>query len=254
MKKSIIFTAIFLMLLTTGVWAKTEPTPTSENLNQEQINALTNRIASRVAQLKLVERRGIIGKVTDVTNTNITIADPKGDTRFVDVDEFTKFSSASSTKPSFGISDITKGETIGILGLYNKESRRILARFVEVIRLPEIIHGYVSSIDLKNFSLTVTSETSTQDVDVETTTTTSSYNDSSKLARSGFSKLTEGENVVVIGLYDIKNKDRIIATKIIAFPNIPKNPKIKTSIKPSPSTTITTPTPTAPISRKTSSY
>lgn len=241
------------MFLTTGAWAKTEPTPTSESLNQEQINALTNRIASRVAQLKLVERRGIIGKVTEVSSTNITITDAKGDTRFVDVDEFTKFSSPSS-KPSFGISDITKGSTIGILGLYNKESRRILARFIDVVHLPEIIHGYISSVDLKNFVLTVASENATaQDTDVETTTIILSYEDTQRLARSGFSKLTEGENVVVIGFYDIKNNQRLIASKIIAFPNIPRNPKIKTPVKSSPSPTVTLPTPTT-NSKKTSSY
>src|SRR3990167_5837024 len=107
-------------------------TPTPENKNQEIKDQLISNIASRVAQLNLVEKRGIIGKVTEATNTQITLSDIKGDTRFVDVDELTKFSSPNA-KGTFGISDITKDATVGILGLYNKESRRILARFVNVI-------------------------------------------------------------------------------------------------------------------------
>src|SRR3989344_7962603 len=112
-------------------------TPIQSGLTQQQINALTNKIASRVAQLKLVEKRGVIGKVTDVSNTQITLSDMSGNTRFVDVDEFTKFKSDSK---SFGISDIEKGQKIGALGLYNKQSRRILARFVEVLQIPDFIH------------------------------------------------------------------------------------------------------------------
>ena len=77
---------------------------------------------------KLVEKRGIIGTVTDSSDTQITVTDIAGNIRFVDVDELTKFYSSDSK--TFGISDIKNGMTIGVLGLYNKQSRRILAREV----------------------------------------------------------------------------------------------------------------------------
>jgi hypothetical protein len=56
----------------------------------EQINELKEKIASRVSELKLVEKRGIIGTISDVSSTKITLNDSDGKTRFVDVDEITK--------------------------------------------------------------------------------------------------------------------------------------------------------------------
>ena len=247
MKKNILFILILTIILTLSVffstaWASaptpTESlTPTQSGLTQQQINALTNKIASRVAQLKLVDKRGVIGKVTDVSSTQITLSDMGGSTRFVDVDEFTKFNSDSK---SFGISDIEKGQKIGVLGLYNKQSRRILARFVEVLQAPDFIHGIVSSLDEKNFSLEISTEKDKQiNIEVENTTKTFSF-DSTKaeLIKSGFSKITEEETIIIIGFPSKTASDTINASKIILFPNISKNPKIK--IK----TPTFTPTPT----------
>jgi len=202
----------------------TDTLPTTDALNQ-QINSLKNRIASRVAQLKLVEKRGIIGQVTDVSDTQITVSDLKDHKRFIDVDELTRFSSPG-VKGTFGISDISKGTKIGILGLYNKESRRILARFVNVLSLPKIIHGEVSLVDRQNYTIKVSTEDNKEvALDVETTTKTLSYSKDGGLARSGFSKIKEDQRVIVIAETDSINKDKIVASKIILLPDIPKSPK-----------------------------
>ncbi|MBI2031832.1 MAG: hypothetical protein HYT08_04440 [Candidatus Levybacteria bacterium] len=211
-----------LFLLTSVSFAVTNtPTPKEEKEGiEKQINDLTEKIASRVAQLKLVEKRGLIGKVTDVSSTQITISDIHNNTRFVDVDELTKFSSPN-TKSSFGISDIEKDSTIGILGLYNKESRRIMARFVTVLNHPRYIHGTISSIDEDNFQVAIkTKENDELNIDVGTTTITSSVTSSLKLTKSGFSKLNVGDYIIVVGFEDKKDKNLIIASKIIAFPDL----------------------------------
>ncbi len=254
MKKNLLF--IITIIFTFSVFfiraSAMTPTPT-ESLTQQQINALTNKIASRVAQLKLVEKRGIIGKVTDVSNTQITLSDISGNTRFVDVDEFTKFNSVSN---SFGISDIVKGQEIGVLGLYNKESRRILARFVKVLQIPDFIHGTVSSIDENNFSFGVSMEKDKQiNIEVENTTKTLSF-DSGKslLVKSGFSKIKVEESIIIIGFPSKTASNVIIGSKIILLPDISKNPKIKILPKFSPTET-PTPSPTATIfPKKSTSY
>lgn len=201
-------------------------TPTPEDKIQELRDQLITNIASRVAQLKLVEKRGIIGKVTDVTNTQIIINDVHNNTRFVDVDELTKFSSPNA-KGTYGISDIAKDTTIGVLGLYNKDSRRILARFVNEITIPSIIHGGVAAIDSENFSISVTTEESKQiTVDIENLTRTYSYTQEDGYIRSGFSKIKENYNIIVGGAPDIKDPLRMTATRIIIFPEIPASPKV----------------------------
>ena len=262
MKKNIllIFTIIFTLSAFLSTAFAKAPTPTesltpteAESLTQQQINALTNKIASRVAQLKLVEKRGTIGKVTDVSNTQITLNDIGGNTRFVDVDEFTKFKSYSK---SFGISDIEKGQKIGVLGLYNKESRRILARFVEVLQIPDFTHGTVSSIDEDNFSLEISTEKGKQiNIEVENTTKTLSFDsEKSELIKSGFSKIKVGESIITIGFPSKTDANIINAVKIILLPDIPKNPKIKILPKPSPTRSPTPSlTPTSSSRKSTSS-
>ncbi len=224
MKKILIFVfllyAVRLPLYAGSAHAITEA-PT-----ESQINKLKDRIASRVAELKLVERRGIIGTVTDVSNTQLTLVDTQNNTRFVDVDELTKFASPSA-KEAFGISDIIKGDKIGVLGLYNKQTRRLLARFIDILVLPKVIHGAVASVDSENFMLQVKNAgKETLVIDVQTTTKISSYTKTGGVVKSGFSKIKEGERIMVVGFPDQKDTTKIIPNRIIFFPNLPKNPKI----------------------------
>lgn len=206
------------------------PTPTGSEPNKsdainQQINDLKNRIASRVAQLKLVEKRGIIGRVTDVSDTQITISDLKSNIRYIDVDELTRFSSPE-TQGAFGISDVTKGTNIGVIGLYNKESRRLLARFVNVINLPKIIHGIVVNVDSENYTIKVSMGGDKEiTFDVETTTKTLSFAKDAGLTKSGFSKIKENQRVIIVSK-TLKSEDKNTPSlKIILLPDIPKNPK-----------------------------
>lgn len=213
--------------------ATTTPTP-SETSDSELRDQLITNIASRVAQLKLVEKRGIIGKVTAVTNTQITITDSQNNTRFVDVDELTKFSNPS-VKGSFGISDINNDDEIGVLGLYNKESRRILARFVNVTSIPMIIHGGIASIDKDNYSLyVITDEGEQKTVEVENLTRTFSYTQKTGLIKSGFSKIKENSSIIVLGTLDKTDKGSLSASRIIFFPDIPSSPKVNTALEKKP--------------------
>ncbi|MDO8657752.1 MAG: hypothetical protein Q7K55_03360 [Candidatus Levybacteria bacterium] len=219
------------------------PTPTiktTEPPNANIINELKDRIASRVAQLNLVERRGAIGSVTEVSDTQITVNDPQDNTRFIDVDELTKFSSPSA-KEAFGISDISKGSKIGVLGLFNKQSKRLLARFVDILILPKSVHGFISGIDRENFTINITSEKGEETLaDIETTTKVKSYTKEDGLIKSGFSKIQENMRVILIGFTDTKDKNRVVASRIILFPEIPVNQKIPLS-KPATDTNEITP-------------
>lgn len=223
----LLLTAFYILHVTYVYAVKSSPTPTkSEAKETEVISDLKERIASRVAQLKLVEKRGVIGTVSDISDTQISITDSHRTTKFIDVDELTKFSSPS-VKGSFGISDITKGSSLGVLGLYNKQSKRILARYVDVIFMPTFNRGTIISIDSKNYTFEIMLDTGERKmVDVENITKTLSYSKASGLARAGFSKIKEQEHIFVVGFLDKKDKNRIVASRIILFPEIPKNPKI----------------------------
>ncbi|CAN5123438.1 hypothetical protein BH11PAT1_BH11PAT1_1170 [soil metagenome] len=229
MKKTIIISLIALLFVQTTslslavTVASSAATPTTKAASSgllNQINSLKDKIASKVAQLKLVEKRGIIGTVTETSATQITLNDLQDQTRFVDVDEITKFTSEDS-KADFGISDLTKGKQISILGLYNKESRRILARFVDVVAFPEHIVGTITRVDKVNYTITIASTDKKEIVvDIESTTKINSYSiDNTDPVRAGFSKMSQGEKVMVIGKADTKEKNRVSATRILLFPD-----------------------------------
>lgn len=239
MKKTIfIFFVIYSLSLIISLNSyAASPIPTASPSTEEQINELKDRIASRVAQLNLVEKRGIIGVVTDATDTQITLTDVKGDIRFIDVDELTKFDGTTNSG-SFGISDVKKGSTLGVLGLYNKQSRRILARTVEELVIPKIIHGNVATIDSDNFILNIVTDKNEQlQVEFETTTKSFSYDKTGQqLIKSGFSKIKIGESIFVVGFPDKTVKDKINADRIIALPDIIKSPSVQISPTIVPST------------------
>lgn len=237
MKKSLFIGISFItfLFLVVPVYAVTstpsatiKPTKASDTQSSvaDQINQLKDRIASRVAQLKLVERRGVIGIVTQVSDTQLTMTDLQNNTRIIDVDELTKFASPSA-KGSFGISDITKGEEIGVLGLYNKQSRKILARFIDVLVTPVIVNGAVVALDENEYVITIVTEAKKQyTVDVETTTKTNTYTQEAGLTKAGFSKIKIGERIRVSGYPSTKDNTNISATRILLFPELPINPQI----------------------------
>lgn len=217
--KKYIFIAL-MTLFTAGFFAKplaakAQTPTTSDSLLQK----VANEIASKTAQLNLVEKKGIIGTVTDSSGTQITLSDLNGNIRFVDVDELTKFSSPSSK--SYGISDVTKGTLLGILGLYNKQSRRILARDISVQSpFPNVIYGAIADIDKINFEITIVKENGQKEViEIQDITRTSSFS-AGTISKSGFSKTQIGETIVAIGFPDKQDSHKILGTRVILLPDI----------------------------------
>lgn len=204
----------------------TTSAPTDEPENMGVLKDLKDQIASRVAQLKLVQKKGIIGTVDEISGTQITLTDINKQQHFVDVDELTKFSSPTQ-KTGFGISDLTKGTKIDVLGLYNKQTKHTLARFVNVVTVPLFVQGEIASIDATAFAISVISSDGTlTPVDIENVTKTSLYSKEDGLQKAGFSKIEPFKQVVVIGFPDKNNPKRIIASRVIVFPEAAKNPRI----------------------------
>lgn len=225
MKRQLLIATLIASLAMTGQAYAATTTPTTDPALNNQINTLKNKIASQVAQLNLVEKRGVIGTIQQVSANQMALIDTNGNTQYVDLDEITKFSSAASS--SFGLSDLKKGMLVSVLGIYNKESQRILARFVDTETVPTRYYGEIAAIDGKNFAITVaTDDQKMAKVEIDTTSTVYSYTNGSDLTRYGFSKLTVGDRVAVIGYPDKKDATMLIADRMIDYLNAPKNPNI----------------------------
>ncbi len=82
-------------------------------------------------------------------------------------------------------------------------------------------------------------------VNVETSTKTSTYTDGDT-TKSGFSKIENGQRVIVVGFADKTNKDQINASRIIVFPGMKLSSELtKSAAANVQSSTTTTTTPSA---------
>lgn len=209
---------------------KTTPTPTPESLKDEgieQIQKIKDIVASKVAELNLVEKRAFTGIVTTSSTSQITIKDKGGNQRIIDIDDLTKFE--GDDDEAFGISDIKSGDSLVFLGLYNKDTKHLLARQIKKsTNLPILFSGIVGSIDEENFQIeVVTEENKKIKVDIEKSTKTSSYTKGEEVIKSGFSKIQVHERVLIVGFNDPENKDTVNASRILHFVDVPASVKMR---------------------------
>lgn len=220
----------------TPVKEKTASTPSPSNneipksTDIEKIQRIKDLVASKVAELNLVEKRGIIGTIREVTNMKIAITDIKGSIRQIDVDELTKF---NITKSASGISDLEKGKMYAFVGLYNKDTKKLLARVINNTNtIPVHFEGAVTSIDSKKYQLTAVDQKGvTKKIDIESSTKTTLADSEGDLTKSGFSKIETNKRILAIGFADQKDKDLITALRIIHFENIPPSKEMQSHVK-----------------------
>lgn len=228
MKKIFLIIIVLAILILPGYSFAQTPKPTqNDNTDIEElgnkVDLIKDKVASRVAELKLVEKRGMVGVVESVSGNEIRINDLNDKTRIIDVDELTKF---SSNEGAFDISEIEKGTKISAIGLYNKDSEKLLARFVNEISIPLFLNGVISDKDNENFTITLSTEDEKDYlIDIESVTKSFSFSNG-ELETVGFTKMPTMRNALVIGYQNPKDENRITANRIIIFPDVPKNPRI----------------------------
>jgi hypothetical protein len=239
--------------------AKSEPTA-SEAADLNRIQKIKDMVASRVAELKLVEKRGILGTVKEVSSSQVTVRDNKGEQRIIDIDELTKFQgkiSSSSKKTdddttqTFGISDIKVGEEVAFIGLYNKQTDRLLARIVLLPKsIPFYMDGVISDIDTKEYTFAISNNDEKRIVDFEKSTTAKLFTKADGIKKSGFSTIEAGQRAIIVGFEDSDNK-HIIATRILHFSDVPPSSEMKKglSLEPEEASPSATLTPTKKIVR-----
>lgn len=218
-----ILTLPFLFNTTIAV-AQTKVTPTltpeaSESAELKTIEKIKEMVADKVSKLNLVEKRGFVGTVQDTSNTQITVQDTQGKKRFVDIDELTKFQDSIGSSKTFGISDIKKGDRLSFVGNYNKDTERLLARFItKTASIPQFIYGEVTETDAKAFTITITTSKNEKfTADIEKSTTTRSYESTEGAQKSGFSQVEAGEKIIIVGFPSDEEENRISATRILHF-------------------------------------
>jgi len=181
-KQALLICLFAYLLITAPAVAAITPSPTestspTNSIDIEKIQRIKDIVASKVAELNLVEKRGIVGKLKENSNMHLVISDIKSNTRNIDVDELTKFS-ISGTKGkdnTLGISDLKKDVLYSFVGLYNKDTQRLLARSItEADTIPLFFEGAIFSVDSKEFQIqVVNNKGEKKSVDIQSSTKTS---------------------------------------------------------------------------------
>ncbi len=231
-----------IYLLTTPQALAVSPTPTPSvkpSQNQvpengeelEKIQKIKDIVASKVAELNLVEKRGIVGTITDIAGMKVTIKDIKSNSRQIDIDELTKFDISDDEKA--GISDLKKGSMYSFVGIYNKETQRLLARNIATTNtIPIYFEGAIQSVDEKSFQVKIVNASGEEKtVDIQSSTKTSLADAGGDLIKSGFSKLEQNSRILAIGFLDKKDKNVISALRVIHFEDVPPSKEMQGHVK-----------------------
>ncbi len=189
----------------------------------KRVQRIKDIVASKVAELNLVEKRGVVATVTETSNTEIKAIDMRGNTVNINVDELTDF---NFEEEDFGISDLKPGVLYSFIGLYNKDTESLLARFIsQPASIPSYMEGAIANIQEDDFQIKVLNrEGETKIVDIETSTHTILIDENGKISKSGFSDLLLGQRVIVVG-FDTDDK-AISASRLIHFDGIPPTTEV----------------------------
>ena len=262
-----------LLLLATGYWLlavitipifaqeeKILPSPSrrvSEPEAKSKIDEIKEKIASTVAELNLVSKKAFVGEITRLEKNQISI-DKNGETKILEVDELTKYIAVDedNKRGEIKFSNLSIGNRILAIGLYNKDSRKLLARIIMLKNIPANITGVVREVDIKDGTITVEErkKSKTLIIDIEKTTKISLYSMGGGIAKSGLSKIEIGQRAHVFGNLNEEEEDRIGALRILLLPArtiiSPTNEVVKEATQSATPTPTTKPTATPRPTRK----
>lgn len=248
--KRFIFIVLLLMLLASSlikVVAQSETvaaTPTQAS-KQKQIDDLKERLATKVAELRNVQRKAIAGKVKSQTVSTMTIETPTKDIKIELIDTIKVFQNLKGTRTTLTTDNVDNGDHVAIFGEYDTTLDVLKAKviFIDDTPTPARVSGIVTNMDKIDFTLTLQSlENISYTIDVESSTKTSSYTKEGGVAKSGFSKINIGDTVHVVGTKIPKKDNQITAKRLLDLGNvIPESaiPSLSPTPEPSVSPTAT---------------
>lgn len=214
------------------------PTPEADSeedsLIKQRIDDLKERLATRVAQLQLVNKRGFYGILKDKTDTKFTLTYKESSQPVATDTETTLYSkSLKGKKTETDLDSLDPGQTIVVFGTLDIDQKTIIAQTIIAQELPTVYYGIVTSIDTTDGSFAVKdSETTTFDYEINTTCMR--YSGESELESCGLSKIEVGDTVIVHATADSQNLNSAKALRIVVLPQSVEPTEVTNSPTPKP--------------------
>ena len=197
--------------------------PSTPSATTQKIEDLKERIATKVAQLKTTQRRAVYGTVKAASITSFTVETLTRDLKIELTDDITVIQYLKGKRTVLTPEDISKGDAVVVFGQFDTTLDLLTARIVFIQgALPEHVAGTVTDRNDKEFTLTVTTpQGQAVIIDIEKTTKTILWDREKKeLVKSGFSTITTGSIVHIMGTPVPKQEHRISADRILNLGNL----------------------------------
>lgn len=222
------------------------PIRTSTPVNQ-QIEDLKNRLATKAAELKQLERRALVGTVKSKTISTLTMETETKDRKIELTDDIKVFELIKGKRTTLTIDDVTPDDRITVFGDFDATLDILQAKVIVVQNgvLPTQIEGTIGEVNKPDYSFTVvTNDQKTYTVDFETVTKTNLWSADGSLVKGGFSKIIPGNIVVVTGTPVAKKTDRVSASRILNLGDLTGTIAVDTKPGSASASAKITPTPT----------
>ncbi len=221
MKQTIVIVCLYAVLFT--IPRLTFAATATPSATTQKIEDLKDRIATKVAQLKTTQRRAVFGTVKAVSITSFTVETPTRDFKIELTDDITVIQYLKGKRTTLTPEDISKGDAVVVFGQFDTTLDLLTARIVFIQwALPEHVAGTVNDKNEKDFTLSVTTpQGQVVTIDIEKTTKTILWDrEKSELVKSGFSTITTGSIVHIMGSPVSKQEHRVSADRILNLGNL----------------------------------
>lgn len=219
--------ALLLLVVPSVLAATATPSATPKtdttSTTAQKIEDLKDRLATKVAELRQTSRRAIYGSVKTTSITNLVVETKTKDVKIELTDEMNVIQYLKGKRTILTTEDIDKGDLVTLFGDYDTTLDLIKAAMI-VIQGPtaERLAGVVTGRDDKEFTLTITStQGQIYTIDIEKATKALAWDRQKKeMVKSGFSKISTGSTIHVVGTPVAKQERKISADRILDLGNV----------------------------------
>src|SRR3989344_895185 len=197
----------------------TEDKPaTGSSVNDDKVQELKDKLATKVAELRQKQKRGFYCTVAALSKSAFTLAIKDDETR-VKLSDDTQFFSLGKQKQEKSLKDLKNTLSVSVLGHYDEGEDQFYAKVILIQTLPDQYYGQLIKTDKTHATITLKTKNEELTFDYERATLASEYNfKDDKIQKSGLSRLKEGDWLHVWALSNDDDDGVLPLVKILRLP------------------------------------
>ena len=194
----------------------------STKTQEEKIQDLKERLATKVAELRQNQKGIVAGRIKDKSDTHFTLVTKKEEMAVTYSAEDTIVEELALGKRSEKkVSDLTNSIFINVFGLVDSEKKTIDAKYNLIKKPLAMLSGIVVEKDTSEATIKVkTNQNELYTFDYEKDTKTTLWTPGEGLVKSGLSKISESDRIHVLGspVAGSGEEKKISAVRILHIP------------------------------------